>query len=85
MKWKVGREIGIVRQLDHPHINKLLAVVDTPERMFIVLDHVAGGSLLDKVRAKKRLPEPEAARLLSQAAEGLMYCHSNQVCCSMHR
>ena len=75
----MGREIGILKQLNHPYINKLLGVVDTPERMFIMLHHVAGGSLLDRVRACKRLPEPEAARLLGQAAEGLIFCHSHQV------
>ena len=79
LKWKVGREIGIVRQLNHPRINKLLGVVDTPERLFIILQHLPGGSLLDKVRAAKRLGELEAAQLLAQAAEGLIYCHSHQV------
>lgn len=79
LKWKVGREIGIVRQLNHPRINKLLGVVDSAERMFIILRHVAGGSLLDKVRAAKRLPEIEAASLVAQAAEGLIHCHTHQV------
>ena len=79
LKWKVGREIGIVRQLDHPRINRLLGVVDTPARLFIILHHVPCGSLLDRVRSCKKLAEPEAARLLAQAADGLVYCHSQQV------
>ena len=82
----MGREIGIVRQLSHPRINKLLGVMDTPQRTFIILHHITGGSLLDRVRACKRLAEPEAARLLGQAADGLMYCHAHQVkiwCCTV--
>ncbi|KAK9809416.1 hypothetical protein WJX73_003883 [Symbiochloris irregularis] len=78
LNWKVGREIAILRGLKHPRINQLIDVIDTPDRMLMVLCHVSGGSLLDRVRTNKRLPEAESAQLLVQAAEGLLYCHSHQ-------
>ncbi len=38
-----------------------------------------GGSLLDYVRQRKRLAEPEACFLLQQIVHGLMHCHDMEV------
>ena len=42
MQWRVGREIGILKHMKHPRINALHGVVDTPDRLFILLQ-VRGG------------------------------------------
>ena len=41
-----------------------------------------GGSLLDYVRQRKRLAEPEACFFLQQIVHGLMHCHDMEVQCS---
>ncbi len=38
-----------------------------------------GGSLLDYVRQRKRLAEPEACCFLQQIVHGLMHCHDMEV------
>ena len=38
-----------------------------------------GGSLLDYVRQRKRLAEPEACFFLQQIVHGLVHCHSMEV------
>ena len=38
-----------------------------------------GGSLLDYVRQRKRLAEPEACFFLQQIVLGLMHCHDMEV------
>ncbi len=38
-----------------------------------------GGSLLDYVRQRKRLAEPEACFFLQQIVHGLMHCHDMEV------
>lgn len=38
-----------------------------------------GGSLLDYVRQRKRLAEPEACFFLQQIVHGLMHCHNMEV------
>lgn len=40
-----------------------------------------GGSLLDYVRQRKRLAEPEACFFLQQIVHGLLHCHSMEVSC----
>eukprot|EP00982_Pelagococcus_subviridis_P007362 30587-Pelagococcus_subviridis.AAC.2 len=47
--------------------------------MFVVMEYADGGSLLDHVRARKRLSERESARMFRQMCAGLMYCHANGV------
>ena len=37
MQWRVGREIGILKHMKHPRINALHGVIDTPDRLFILL------------------------------------------------
>lgn len=44
-----------------------------------VMELAQGGSLLDYVRQRKRLAEPEACFFLQQIVLGLMHCHDMEV------
>lgn len=55
------------------HHMKLLDLVQ-------VMELAQGGSLLDYVRQRKRLAEPEACFFLQQIVHGLLHCHSMEVC-----
>ncbi len=44
-----------------------------------VMELAQGGSLLDYVRQRKRLAEPEACFFLQQIVHGLMHCHDMEV------
>ena len=44
-----------------------------------VMELAQGGSLLDYVRQRKRLAEPEACFFLQQIVHGLMHCHDLEV------
>ena len=47
--------------------------------MYIAMEYSPGGSLLDYVRSRKRLAEPEACAFFQQIVAGLAYCHANEV------
>ncbi|EEH54051.1 uncharacterized protein MICPUCDRAFT_5956, partial [Micromonas pusilla CCMP1545] len=76
---RVGREIRVLKRLTHESIIRLFDVVDGIDKMFVVMEYADGGSLLDHVRARKRLSERESARMFRQMCAGLMYCHANGV------
>ena len=76
---RVGREIRVLKRLTHESIIRLFDVVDGRDKMFVVMEYADGGSLLDHVRARKRLSERESARMFRQMCAGLMYCHANGV------
>merc|ERR1719223_1054245 len=58
----VRREIDILRRLDHPNIVKLYEAFEDADGMYLVLELLDGGDLLERVTAsKERLPEREIA------------------------
>jgi serine/threonine protein kinase len=54
-------------------------VGEASSRIHVIMEHASGGTLLDYVRKKKRLTEPEARGCLRQVLVGLAYCHSQGV------
>lgn len=70
------REIRAMKHVNgHPGIIKLHGSFETDSYVYLVMDYLKGGTLLDYVKKKKNLPKTDAARLLSQAAEALKHCH----------
>lgn len=77
---RVDREARVMRHLsNHVALIRLLHHAETPGFVYLVMEHAVGGSLLDHVRARRRLPEPEAARLLQQLLAALACCHARDV------
>ncbi|DBB15140.1 TPA: hypothetical protein ACH3X3_004147 [Trebouxia sp. C0006] len=76
---RIQREISILRRLTHGSIIQLLEIVETEHFIFLVMELAQGGSLLDYVRQRKRLAEPEACFFLQQIVHGLMHCHDMEI------
>ena len=76
---KLWREINILREFSHPHINRLYEVIDTPSDIFVVVEYVPGGELFDYIVSRGRLEEPEARLFFQQIISGVDYCHHNKV------
>ncbi|KAL3158095.1 hypothetical protein ABBQ32_011699 [Trebouxia sp. C0010 RCD-2024] len=76
---RIQREISILRRLTHGSIIQLLEIVETEHHIFLVMELAQGGSLLDFVRQRKRLAEPEACFFLQQIVHGLMHCHDMEI------
>lgn len=76
---RMAREIAVMKRLSHPNIIRCLDCIEATTREYIVMEYATNGSLLDYVRAKKRLSEPEACGFLQQMSAGLLYCHQNNV------
>ncbi|GAQ79608.1 hypothetical protein KFL_000340110 [Klebsormidium nitens] len=77
---RVAREIKVLKKLNQQsNIIRLLEVGEASSRIHVIMEHASGGTLLDHVRKKKRLPEPEARDCLRQILVGLTYCHAQGV------
>ena len=76
---RVIREIRNLQRIQHPSIIKLFEVIDSAKRMCLVIEYASGGDLCKYVRAKRRLEENEARRLLAQIACGIHDCHAHNV------
>ena len=76
---RVGREIRVLKRLAHPNVIRLFDVAETSARIYCIMEYADGGSLLDYVRRRKRLPEAEAAKFAYQTCLALDRCHRSGV------
>jgi serine/threonine-protein kinase len=72
-------EARLAAQLQHPHITQVFGLENEGNSWFISMEYVHGRSLRDVIAAAKqqglKVPPRIAARLASQALQGLHYAH----------
>ena len=56
------REASVLRRLDHPHIVRLIDVVDEGDEIVLVMPYLAGGSLAERVAQHGPAPADEVER-----------------------
>lgn len=77
---KTQREISLMRLVDHPHLLKLLDVLESPRHMYIVSEYASNGELFDYLVSKKFLSQEEAMHFFRQLIFGLEYLHNLGIC-----
>lgn len=76
----VKREADIVRMVNHPNVVKTLDVFETSCDLFIVMEHVSTGNLLEFLAAgKNRVNEKNALRIAKQLLQAIAYLHDNDI------
>lgn len=76
---QVKNEIDALERLNHPNVVRLVDVINTSKRVYIIMELVSGGELLDVITKQRRLTEPQARYYFHQIVEGLHYCHKRGV------
>jgi serine/threonine-protein kinase len=73
------REARAVASLAHPNVNQLYDYGEEDDRPYMVLEYLPGGTLEDRLRDGKRLPDEDALRVAAELAAGLAHAHSRNV------
>lgn len=60
---RVAREIHILKIVKHPNIIQLYEIIETKNRLFLIMEHCCNGELFNYITSKTRLREQEACRL----------------------
>lgn len=76
---KLRRETDILMNLQHERIVSLHETHETDDHIFIVMELVQGGDLLQHVRAAGHLSEDDARRVFCQLVDTLTYIHEQRV------
>jgi serine/threonine protein kinase len=76
---QLKNEIGLLCRLNHPNVVRLEEVIETDDKMYIMMEMLPGGELFDHIIEKGTLSEKDAANIIKQVACGLAYCHKNGV------
>mmetsp|Transcript_44477 Transcript_44477/g.128552 ORF Transcript_44477/g.128552 Transcript_44477/m.128552 type:complete len:533 (-) Transcript_44477:95-1693(-) len=74
------REIQLMRLMDHPNIIKLFETFEDKNYIYLVMELCTGGELFDRIIAKGRLSEEEAAMVMKQVLRAVYYLHEMNVC-----
>ncbi|OAD66098.1 hypothetical protein PHYBLDRAFT_24558, partial [Phycomyces blakesleeanus NRRL 1555(-)] len=73
---KVEKEISLLK---HPHIVKLLDVIETEKHIGILLEYASGGELFEHIVLHRRLREKDARKLFAQLASTVHYMHQKNI------
>ncbi|XP_067838342.1 maternal embryonic leucine zipper kinase [Heptranchias perlo] len=73
---RVQTEIEAMKNLSHQHICRLYHVIETAQKIFIILEYCPGGELFDYIIAKDRLSDEEARIFFRQIVSAVAYVHS---------
>jgi len=72
-------EVELYLQLDHPHIAQLHMVFETDDLVHLIMEHMEGGELYDRLATQKRYGEGEAADTVYQVLLAVAYLHAQQI------
>ena len=68
-------EVETLKKLRHQHICQLYQVIETEEKIFMILEHAPGGEVFDYIVARDRLKEPEARQFFRQILAAVAFVH----------
>lgn len=75
-------EINVMRRLEHNNIIQLYEVHESDKHIYLVLELLQGGELLDRIMRKGQYQERDASLLMKNLLSALDYMHSKGI---MHR
>jgi serine/threonine-protein kinase len=73
---RFAREARAVASLSHPNVCGLYDYGEADGRPYMVLEHLPGGSLEDRLRSRAPLPDEETERIAAEVAAGLGQAHA---------
>ncbi len=73
------REAETVAQLSHPHIVPLHFIGQKDELLYLAMECIDGGSLVDRIEREGKLAPEEVIRIVSEVASALAYAHKRGV------
>ncbi|PHJ24910.1 histone kinase [Cystoisospora suis] len=77
---RVVREIHILKTIRHPHIVRLLEIIETHQNLYLVMEYASGGELYDYIVKKQRIDEVEACKFFRQILSGIEEMHRLNIC-----
>ncbi|EKX42291.1 CHK2 DNA damage checkpoint kinase [Guillardia theta CCMP2712] len=73
---RLQEEIEIMKKVKHPHCIQFLEMFDSNSKLYIVMELVTGGELFDRIIAKEKYSEKDAAHVFIQIVKAVDYLHS---------
>ncbi|XP_077479529.1 serine/threonine-protein kinase NIM1 isoform X1 [Stigmatopora argus] len=75
----LSREVSNMNSLQHPNVIRLYEVVETPSRLYLVLEYAGGGDLHNKICNEGKLDDNTCKITFSQILSAIKYMHNNNI------
>ena len=75
----VRREIQTQLNIVHPNIVRVFSWFNSPDDVFVVMEHCGGGNLYEKINIEGRLSEEQAFRYFIQIIDAIQFLHYNNI------
>lgn len=75
----IENEVKTMRSLNHPNCVGLYDVYDTKSELYLVMEHVTGGDLFDRIVARGKYPEAEARVVVKAMATAINHMHEKNI------
>lgn len=72
-------EVNIMKECDHENIVKLYTAKETNDSFYLCMEFVSGGDLFDLITDKVKFNEDEAAWMMYDLSQALVYLHSRNI------
>ncbi|EFJ12829.1 hypothetical protein SELMODRAFT_234938 [Selaginella moellendorffii] len=72
-------EISILKKANHPNIIRLHAIVEAPDRIYLILEYCAGGDLAGYIHRHGKVGESAARNIMQQLGSGLQVLRKNNL------
>ena len=72
-------EANMLRSIQHPSVTKFQDVIETENSLYVVMEYVKGGELLDRIMKKTNYGEDEAAKLIYNVLVAVKYLHDRNI------
>ncbi len=69
-------EIAMLKRLDHPHLPRIIDLIDGPESFVVIMDYIPGCTLDNDLAMNGTFDEAKALRVMRQMCDVLGYLHS---------
>lgn len=73
------KEVEIMKDLDHPNVCKVFESYDQGRTVYLVMEYLDGGELLDRILDQEVIDEPSSADIVHQVASALKYAHGRGI------
>ena len=75
----IMNEIKVLKEIDHPHIVKIIEYYENETELFIVTEFLEGGELFNKIEELNTFTEKDTAFIMKQVLSSVAYMHKKSM------